>query len=274
MMSVPRNISSICGPSADLTRVYGDVLDLEKVKEQMEGCDLVFHTAAIADIDEARRIPITTMKVNVVGTTTCLEAARIAGVKRFLLASSVYTTGNRGSFYRIRRRPVSPSAVPITRSSGSSIPFSNTEACTAGRPTTGTSSTMFAGPCSPQVSNDYTSSPDTVREYIHISDAARESVRIGMSPEFANKSVLITGHQRLKMREFFEMVQEIMGSKITINYAPPEKQQHYVITPYSFETDIPVRVNLSKYVDISEGILDCLREVEREVHEKPDDETG
>jgi UDP-glucose 4-epimerase len=65
------------------------------------------------------------------------------------------------------------------------------------------------------------------------------------------------------------MIEEIMGMKITIHYAPPEKQQHYIITPYSFETDIPVRVNLSRYIDISEGILDCLHGVQKELARTP-----
>jgi UDP-glucose 4-epimerase len=112
-----------------------------------------------------------------------------------------------------------------------------------------------------------------VREYIHINDAARETVRIALDPLFANRSVLITGHQRMPMKEFFDMVQEILGRPVEITYAPPEKQQHYVITPYAFETEIPLRVNLSTYVDISEGILDCLREVQRELdREKGEDD--
>lgn len=262
------------GAHADLTRIYGDILDLEKLKEQMDGCDLVFHTAAIADIDEARRIPIKTMKVNVVGATTCLEAARVAGVRRFLFASSVYTTGNRGSFYRISKK----TGESLCRSYHEEFGLEYTilkYGSLYGREANHWN--FIYKVCRALLTTgqfDYVSSPDAVREYIHISDAARETVRIAQSPEFANKSVLITGHQRLKMREFFEMVQEIMGRKITINYARPEKQQHYVITPYSFDIDIPVRVNLSKYVDISEGILDCLREVEREVHGRSDDETG
>jgi UDP-glucose 4-epimerase len=67
------------------------------------------------------------------------------------------------------------------------------------------------------------------------------------------------------MRDFFAMVEEIMGRKITIHYAPPEKQQHYILTPYSFETEMPVRVNLSRYIDISEGILDSLQAVQKEL---------
>jgi UDP-glucose 4-epimerase len=61
------------------------------------------------------------------------------------------------------------------------------------------------------------------------------------------------------------MLSEIIGKDIHIHYTPAEQHKHYVITPYSFEADVPIRVNLSSYVDISEGILDCLREVQKEL---------
>jgi UDP-glucose 4-epimerase len=251
--------------TADLTRVTGDILDLGLLKEHMAGCDLVFHTAAIADIDRARDIPIATMRVNVVGAATCLEAARLTGVKRFLFASSVYTAGNRGSFYRISKQ----AGESLCRSFHEEFGLEFTilkYGSLYGREANHWN--FIHAVCRDLLTKgrfDYTSSPDAVREYIHILDAARETVRIALSGEFANRSVLITGHQRMKMREFFDMVEEIMGGKVTVTYAPPEKQRHYVITPYSFETDIPVRVNLSQYVDISEGILDCFHEVQKEL---------
>jgi UDP-glucose 4-epimerase len=259
------------GVPGKLTRVTGDILDLERLQEQMKGCNLVFHTAAIANIDEARQIPVATMKVNVVGTATCLEAARMAGVRRFLFASSVYTTGTRGSFYRISKK----TGESLCRSFHEEFGLEYTilkYGSLYGREANDWN--FIYTVCRALLTKgefDYPGSPDAVREYIHISDAARETVQIAGDPAFANRSVLITGHQRMKMREFFDMVQEILGKKVTIRYAPPEKQQHYIITPYSFETDIPVRVNLSQFVDISEGILDCLREVHRELHGSEDD---
>ena len=111
----------------------------------------------------------------------------------------------------------------------------------------------------------YISSPKSEREYIHIHDASRETVRIAMTEEFINKAVLITGHQRIKMEELFFMIQEILGRRLKIHYIPQEQQRHYVMTPYSFEADVPMRVNLSTYVDISEGILACLRAVQDEI---------
>ena len=256
-----------------LTFRTGDLLDQKGLVESMEGCDLVFHTAAIADIDEARKVPAMTMEVNVVGTAHCLEAARRCGVKRFLLASSVYTAGNRGSFYRISK----VAGESLCRSFHEEFGLGYTilkYGSLYGREANHWN--FIHNVCRELLTKGkfhYTSTPEAVREYIHISDACRETVRIARDPQFANRTVLITGHQRMKMGEFFDMVKEILGREIHITYATDENRLHYVMTPYAFETDIPVRVNLSQYVDISEGILDCLREVQRDLDGTPDDES-
>jgi UDP-glucose 4-epimerase len=248
-----------------LTFRTGDILDEDALAASMEGCDLVFHTAAIADIDEARRFPARTMEVNVVGTARCLDAARRCGVSRFLLASSVYTGGNRGSFYRISK----VACESLCRSFHEEFGLEYTilkYGSLYGREANHWN--FIYNVCRELLTKGefhYTSTPDAVREYIHISDASRETVRTARDPQFANRSVLITGHQRMKMGEFFDMVQEILGREIRITYATDENRLHYVMTPYAFRTEIPLRVNLSTYVDISEGILDCLREVQREL---------
>jgi UDP-glucose 4-epimerase len=244
--------------------VQGDILERERLGEAMEGADLVFHTAAIAEIDKSRLIPVTTMEVNVLGTTHCLQAALDCGVDRFLFASSVYVSGGRGSFYR------------ISKQAGESL-------CKSYQNEFGLEYTILRyGSLYGREANHwnfiytvcrellttgkfhYTSSPEALREYIHIQDAARETVRIALDAAYANKVVLITGHQRMKMREFFDMVEEILGRKITVTYADSQ-QSHYIRTPYSFIPDVPLRINLSTYVDISEGILDCLKEVQQEL---------
>ena len=60
--------------------VRGDVLDAEALIRAMEGVDTVVHCAAVAGIDTVIRSPVTTMKVNMVGTLNVLEAAVQAGV--------------------------------------------------------------------------------------------------------------------------------------------------------------------------------------------------
>ena len=70
----------------------GDILDpRETLAEVMEGCDWVFHVAAISDY--WRRGSDLLYKVNVEGTTNVLTAAKLAGVRRFVFTSSLAALG-------------------------------------------------------------------------------------------------------------------------------------------------------------------------------------
>lgn len=253
------------GGAGKLEFIRGDILDYPALCSAMDDCDVVFHTAAIADLDKTRNLPQKTMEVNVVGTANCLEAAKDAGVDRFLFASSVYTAGKWGSFYRVSKQAGESLCKTFYEEYGQKYTILRYGSL-YGRDANHWN--FIYGVCKALLTNGeftYISSKDSIREYIHIFDAARETVRIARDPEFENKAVLITGHQRMKIEEFFTMLKEIIGKDVKIHYTPAEQHKHYVITPYSFEVDVPVRVNLTSYVDISEGILDCLREVQKEL---------
>jgi UDP-glucose 4-epimerase len=246
--------------------VEGDVLDFEAVYDAMDGCNLVFHTAAIADMDAARMTPVKTMTVNVIGTTNCLESAKMRKVDRFIFASTVYTAGNLGSFYRVSKQAGESLCKTYNDEYGLSYTILRYGSL-YGRDANHWN--FIYRVCKAFLTDaeefTYISSKDSVREYIHIFDASRETVRIAQDPEFSNKAVLLTGHQRMKVEEFFNMIKEILRKDMKIHYTPDDQRHHYVITPYSFEAEIPVRVNLSTYVDISEGVLDCIREIQKEL---------
>lgn len=248
--------------------VQADILDSEALTDVARGCSLVFHTAAVADINVTRNIPVRTMEVNVIGTAKCLECARNAKVNRFIFASSVYASSRRGNFYRVSKQ----AAESLVKSYADEFGLDYT-ICRYGS-LYGREANhwnfMYGVIKSLLTTGEYTftSSPDSVREYIHIHDAARETVRIAQDPAFANKSVLLTGHQRMKMKDLFEMIREIMGEDVTIRYEPGTYQTHYIRTPYAFDREVPVRINLSHYIDINEGILDCLNEIKSELNKK------
>ncbi|ALO15759.1 dTDP-glucose 4,6-dehydratase 2 [Salinivirga cyanobacteriivorans] len=61
---------------ANLEIVKGDVLDYNLVFESMKGADIVIHAAAIAGIDTVIKRPTHTMRVNMIGTSNVLEAAK------------------------------------------------------------------------------------------------------------------------------------------------------------------------------------------------------
>lgn len=86
----------------------GSVTDLETVARVMRGVDVVLHQAAIASVPRSVEEPQWTTDVNLTGTLNVLLAARDAGVKRVVLASSSAVYGDTGHTPNKEDRPLNP----------------------------------------------------------------------------------------------------------------------------------------------------------------------
>ena len=77
---------------ANFALVEGDMLDLDRVTSAVDGCDLVFHLAANADVRFGREHPRKDLEQNTIATYNMLEAMRRTGVRRIAFSStgSVY----------------------------------------------------------------------------------------------------------------------------------------------------------------------------------------
>lgn len=71
----------------------GDVVNLESLEQAMDGCDWVFHAAAVADYWRVNRVKMYIVNVN--GTANVLQAARKTGVRRVIFTSSGASIGMR-----------------------------------------------------------------------------------------------------------------------------------------------------------------------------------
>src|SRR4029079_4986007 len=68
--------------------VEADIADRDAVARAVTGCEVVFHQAAHRAVFRSVAHPIETDRANVGGTLTVLQAAREAGVRRVVAASS------------------------------------------------------------------------------------------------------------------------------------------------------------------------------------------
>ncbi|MCX6354552.1 MAG: SDR family oxidoreductase [Candidatus Aureabacteria bacterium] len=94
--------------------IEGDIRDYETVKRAVSGVGFLLHQAALPSVLRSVEDPLTSHQVNVTGTLNLLLAARDAGVRRFVFASSSSVYGDGPELPKREDtlpRPLSPYAV-------------------------------------------------------------------------------------------------------------------------------------------------------------------
>ncbi len=97
-----------------LKLIVGDIRNLDDCRKAVEGCEYVFHEAALGSVPRSIKDPITTNEVNIGGFLNMLVASRDAGVRRFIFAASSSTYGDSASLPKVEDiigRPLSPYAI-------------------------------------------------------------------------------------------------------------------------------------------------------------------
>lgn len=88
--------------------IQGDLRDLRTLRIAMQGVEVVFHQAALASVPRSIADPISSLETNVNGTQNVLLAAREAGVRRVVYASSSSVYGDTPTLPKHEQMPTHP----------------------------------------------------------------------------------------------------------------------------------------------------------------------
>lgn len=242
--------------------IVGDLLDTDLLNKTISGSEVVYNFAALADLDLAKGKPIETAEINIMGNIHVLEACRINGVKRFIFASTVYVYSREGSFYRCSKQAAESYIEEYQRIYN--IDYTILRYGSLYGPRADMSNGLF------RIINkaletgvvSYEGSPDTLREYIHVEDAARASVQ-ALGDDFKNQSVVLTGQEPMRVVDLLKMLAEILGFPDSVQFIEGDYPGHYIHTPYAYLPKLGRKYVAPFHVDLGQGLIQLIDEVRR-----------
>lgn len=86
----------------------GDLRDPARVEEAVRGIEFIFHEAAFVSVPQSMEEPQTCFDVNIMGTSLLFDAARRAGVRRAVVASSAAVYGESDALPLVEETPLQP----------------------------------------------------------------------------------------------------------------------------------------------------------------------
>ena len=249
-------------PDVEYATVVGDVRDLEALQDAMSGCSAIYHCAAIADLDDARKEPRRATEINVLGTLGVLEAAASHGVRRIIHASSVYVYARGGSIYRTTKRAAEGLVDDLSPAWGLESTILRFGSLYGPRADANNAISRLINQAVLEGRIDFWGDGSEVREYVHIADAASLAVD-ALDEAYVGKALHITGHERMTTREVVEMIAEMVGEKVEISFSEEPFEGRYRLSPYAFDFGSGRRMLGETYVDFGLGLLELMRDVDQ-----------
>jgi UDP-glucose 4-epimerase len=230
----------------------------------LKGAEIVYNFAGLADLDKTIHLPKETINQNVIGNINILEACRKISIKRYIYASSAYAFSEKGSFYGISK--LTSEKVIEEYGRRYELPFNILRYGSLYGARADESNGVHRMLCQAIKKQKICHNGDgeEVREYIHAQDAARLSVDILEDDTFRDQHLILTGVERMKQKDFIQMIREILNGPLEITYDGSQTEGHYRVTPYSFHPNMARKLTLNSFIDLGQGLVECVREI----HEK------
>jgi UDP-glucose 4-epimerase len=249
----------------DQEMIVGDLMNIENIENAIKDSDIVYHFAALSDLNDAINKPLETVRINVLGTVQILEICRKYAIKRLIYASTVYVYSREGGFYRCSKQASEHYIEEYNRVYG--LEYTILRYGSLFGPRSDESNGLFrivrdaikTGQL--QISKV---SPEAIREYIHVEDAAKASV-IALGEDFKNESIVLTGHEPMSVVDFMKMLAEILGFSTDIQFLNSEQSSHYIRTPYAYQPKLGRKYTPPLHVDLGQGLIQLINEISNDV---------
>ncbi|TGL45822.1 NAD-dependent epimerase/dehydratase family protein [Leptospira perdikensis] len=247
---------------SDQKMIVGDLLLADAVNDSIKGFDVVYNFAALADLNQALDKPLDTVRINILGNAHILEACRKHKIKRFMYASTVYVYSREGGFYRCSKQASESYIEEYKKVYG--LDYTILRYGSLYGPRSDDSNGLYRIVKNALESEKicYEGSPDSLREYIHVEDAARASV-VAMGEDFRNESVVFTGQEPMRVLDLLKMLAEILGKPESVEFSEKDQVGHYIRTPYAYLPKIGRKYIPPLHMDLGQGLLQLIEEVKQ-----------
>ena len=241
----------------------GNIVDSNALERVIKKVDAIYHFAGLANLDMAIKEPLKSVNYNILGTVKTLELARKYNIKRFIHASTIYVNSKEGGFYRCSKKAAEEYVEEYSKTFKMNYTILRFGSLYGPRADSRYGMTKIVKNAIFTGKVVYDGTKNSVREYIHVYDAARACVDV-LNKKYNNKHIIITGKRKIKLKSFLNNLCGKLNIKNKIEYQNKKQVGHYTVTPFTFKPKKGEKFFLKSNIDFYKGLTQLINELKKE----------
>lgn len=236
--------------------IIGSIGSKKLLNKICKNKDVIYHFAATADLNEANKFPLPTIKNNIISTTNVLEACIKNKVKKIIFASSIYALSEQGGFYSTSKLSAEMIIERYSKKYGFDFCILRFGTVYGERANKFNTLKQYIEQAKNEKKILRNSKGNEIRSYIHIKDVAKICSMM-IKKKFNNGYYNIIGNKKIKVKYLLEKIKKNLPG-IKILYRNTNRPYNYRVNPFTYNLRKGKNIRLKKYINLDQGIKNLI----------------
>ncbi|MAZ07748.1 MAG: NAD-dependent epimerase [Rickettsiales bacterium] len=236
--------------------IIGSVGSKKLLDRSFKNKDIIYHFAATADLNEANKYPLLTIKNNIISTTKVLEACRKNNIKKIIFASSIYALSEQGGFYSTSKLASEMIIERYSQKYGFDFSILRFGTVYGERANKFNTIKQYIDQAKKEKKIFRNTKGNEIRNYIHVKDVAKicaSLIRKNSKSGFYN----IIGNRRIKVKQLLQKIRKNLP-ETKVLFKNTNRPYNYKINPFTYSLRKGKNIRLKKYINLDKGINDLI----------------
>ena len=245
--------------------IKGSILDKTLVTSAMKDVDIVYHFAAMTDIDIVNDNPAQAIEVNIAGTSNVLEACVQEKIERFIFSSSVYVYSEFGGVYKSTKQACELLIEDYNEMHDLGYTILQLGSVYGpGAKQTNLISRLINEALSLKEIHHY-GTGEEVRQYIYVKDVV-QAAATSIDNNYKNKKIILLGNERIIISELMDKIIFYTDSNIQKVFHNDQYGIHYKLSPFHTNPDGAVNLKIETPVLLNSGLKKTINAIKKELN--------
>jgi len=243
------------------TSIQGSILDKSLVLDAMKNVDIVFHFAALTDLDNVNNNPAPAIEINIAGTSNILDACVEENIERLIFSSSVYVYSNTGGIYKSTKQACELLIKDYDKMYDLNYTIMQLGSVYGPKSNQTNLITRLIFEAINNGEMKHLGKGDEIRKYIFVNDVIKASIDL-IDNRFNKQKVILIGNKPVSISELMDQIISLLDSDIKKIFDNKNYNIHYKLSPFDMDVDEAINYNPDSLTNLKEGLIQTIASIQ------------
>ena len=244
------------------TFIKGSILDKTLVSKAMKGVDIVYHFAAMTDLDTVNRNPATAIEINIAGTTNILDSCIEEKIKRLIFSSSVYVYSKTGGIYKSTKQACELLIKDYDKMYDLNYTILQLGSVYGPNSTKKNLISRLILESIESGTMEHYGTGDEMRQYIYVNDVIKAAIA-SLNSYYNKQKVIVIGVESISISKLMDKIVSLLGKDIKKIFKLNNYDIHYKKSPFDMSLDGAKYYDVESPTNLDEGLSQTINSISK-----------